>query len=114
MDEELHRQLGEWLLADARPEPAREEFAAWLALDPLDRSAAQYGLARAYRDLGRLADAKLQVLEALERAPRFRPAQRLLLELRRRGQTSKRSAQRAAGKRRRPPLRRSRREGESQ
>jgi tetratricopeptide (TPR) repeat protein len=52
-----------------------------LRLDPADPVEVHFHLARLLRRQGHLQDAKRQVLEALEDAPRFRDAQRLLLEL---------------------------------
>ena len=59
------------------------EFKAVLALDPLDRAAAEYNVARAYVKIGDLAKARLHVLQALERAPTFRPALQLLMRVKR-------------------------------
>jgi hypothetical protein len=42
---------------------------------------AHYERARAYQALGRAEDAKIEVLSALEAAPGYRAAQKLLLEL---------------------------------
>ena len=82
-DEETHARLGELYLDSGRLAPARREFEAVLALDPLDRAAAEYNLARAYVKIGDLAKARLHVLQALERAPTFRPALQLLLQVKR-------------------------------
>jgi Tfp pilus assembly protein PilF len=61
---------------------------ALLGLNPADRAAAQYELARAYLELDDLASARRAVLGALEIAPSYEDAQRLLLEIRsRRGDT---------------------------
>jgi hypothetical protein len=56
-------------------------YRAVVAMKPLDRAAAHYYLARAYKAAGQMAAASDQVLMALEAAPGFRPAQKLLLEL---------------------------------
>jgi hypothetical protein len=51
-------------------------------LDPPDPAAAHYQLARLLHARGGSeSEAKRQVLESLEDAPRFRDAQRLLLEI---------------------------------
>ncbi len=81
-DEEIHARLGELYLESGRSELARREFQAVLALEPLDRATAQYNLARAYVKMGDLAQARLHVLLALERAPTFRPALHLLQKVR--------------------------------
>ncbi len=60
---------------------AIREFHALLALKPLDQAASHYELARAYHQAHRPGDAREQVLEALEVAPDYKPAQKLLLEL---------------------------------
>jgi hypothetical protein len=52
-----------------------------LALGPSDVAAAHYHLARACRAARRLEEAREHVLAALEAAPGYRPAQKLLLEL---------------------------------
>ena len=82
-DEETHARLGELYLDSGRLGAARREFEAVLALDPLDRASAEYNLARAYVKIGDLAKARLHVLQALERAPTFRPALQLLLQVKR-------------------------------
>ena len=80
-DEELHARLGDLHLESGRADLARREFEAVLALDPLDRAAAEFNLARAYVKIGDLASARLHVLQALERAPTFAPALQLLLQV---------------------------------
>ncbi len=80
-DEEVHARLGDLLLASGRPDLAKREFEAVLALDPLDRAAAEYNLARVYVKIGDSAKARLHVLRALEQAPTYRPALQLLLQV---------------------------------
>ena len=80
-DEELHRKLGELSLALSRPRVAVREFEAVVAGQPLDAASAHYHLAQAYQKVGQNAKAEEQVLLALEAAPGFRPAQKMLLEL---------------------------------
>lgn len=80
-DEDLHARLGELYLESGQADLARREFLAVLALDPLDRSTAEFNLARAYVKIGDLASARLHVLQALERAPTFGPALQLLLQV---------------------------------
>ncbi len=81
VDQELHQRLGALWLAQGNRDGAIREFTAALASKPLDLAASHYNLARAYRSADRPADAKEQLLLALEAAPGFRPAQRMLLEL---------------------------------
>lgn len=54
---------------------------ALLHLDPANPAAVRFALARALRDAGERAEAKRQVLSALEDAPRYREALNLLLDL---------------------------------
>jgi cellulose synthase operon protein C len=76
-----HRELGERLLAARRPADAEREFRVLLAVEPQDFATAQFGLARAAQQGGKAADARRHVLQALEVAPAYRPAQKLLLEI---------------------------------
>jgi len=80
-DEELHRHLGElWLAANNYPGAIRE-FSAVVALNPLDKASAQYNLAQAYLAAGERDKALDAVLAALEAAPGYRPAQKMLLQI---------------------------------
>ena len=60
---------------------AIREYAAVVALHPLDKAGAQYNLARAYFAAGQQDKAEENVLAALEAAPGYRPAQKLLLQI---------------------------------
>jgi tetratricopeptide (TPR) repeat protein len=60
---------------------AIESYQALLQLEPFDTAELHYRLATNYRDLKKLAEAKRHVLLALEETPRYRAAQKLLLEL---------------------------------
>ncbi|MDW8353443.1 MAG: tetratricopeptide repeat protein [Bryobacterales bacterium] len=80
-DEELQRKLGDLWLAEGNAPKAIRAYRSLLALKPLDRAASHFHLARAYRAANRLEEAREQVLLALEAAPGYRPAQKLLLEL---------------------------------
>ena len=77
-----HAHLGEMLLAADRAADALREYTVLLALDPQDPATAHYGAARAQSRLGNAALARRELLQSLEVAPHFRPAQALLLELR--------------------------------
>ncbi len=79
--EELHRHLGQLWLAQSNYAGAIREYTAVLALNPLDKASAQYNLAQAYFRAGEMSKAEESVLLALETAPGFRPAQKLLLEI---------------------------------
>jgi tetratricopeptide (TPR) repeat protein len=80
-DEELHRRLGSLYLDEGKADAATVEFRAAIAMKPLDTATARYNLARAYRGAGKNSEAKDELLQALESAPGFRPAQKMLLEL---------------------------------
>ncbi len=80
-DEQLHRRLGDLWFDQKNYKGAQREYAAVLAMKPLDRVSAEYGLARAFLADGQKEQARDHVLAALEGAPSFRPAQQLLLQL---------------------------------
>jgi cellulose synthase operon protein C len=81
VDEELHRHLGDLWFAQNNTKGAIREYSAVVALQPLDKASAQYNLARAYFAAGQKDMAEEHLLASLEAAPSFRPAQRLLLQL---------------------------------
>ena len=68
-DEDLHRRLGDLLLAQNKIPGAIREYQAVLAMKPLDQASAHYELAKALKVAQRPDDAREQVLEALEAAP---------------------------------------------
>ncbi len=76
-----HDRLGQLLLAEDKGADALREYQVLLSLQPGDTAVANYGLARSYRMLGDAAQARRHVLESLEIAPNYRPAQHLLLEM---------------------------------
>jgi len=80
-DEAAHKQLGDLYLDLGNANGAIREFHAVLAGPPLDLAGAHYELARALQAARRVDEAKDEVLSALEVAPGFKPAQKLLLEL---------------------------------
>lgn len=79
---EIHERLAELGAELGNHETEVRERRVLLASGPVDRAAAHYRLARAYDDAGQAADARRQVLLALEIAPNYVEAQDLLLELR--------------------------------
>ncbi len=81
MEESQHARLGELWLEQGNNAGAVREYTAVLALKPLDRATAEFNVARAYMAEGDRAKAEENVLGALEAAPSYRPAQKLLLEL---------------------------------
>jgi cellulose synthase operon protein C len=74
-------RLGQLLLEQGKSQDALREYQVLLALQPLDTAAANFGLARAYRQTGDAPRARRALLESLDTAPNFRPAQKLLLEM---------------------------------
>ena len=80
-DEDLHRRLGDLLLAQKQYDGAIREYTALVASNPVDKAGAQFDLAQAYFAAGQKDKAEESVLAALETAPGYRPAQKLLLEL---------------------------------
>jgi len=81
LDPALHAALGDGFHAAGRMRESLREYRVLLALDPHDRAAANFGIARALRALGDQAGSRRHLLDALETAPHYRPAQDLLLEM---------------------------------
>jgi Flp pilus assembly protein TadD len=81
MDNEQHQRLGALWLDQGNLAGAVREFGAVVAHKPLDPAQAHYDLARAFMANHQPEKAKEEVFAALETAPGFRPAQKLLLEL---------------------------------
>ena len=80
-DEEAHKRLGTLDLDLGNPTGAIREFQAVLAGKTIDAADAHFQLARAFQATKRTDEARDEVLSALEAAPSFKPAQKLLLEL---------------------------------
>jgi len=80
-DEELHRRLGDLLYGLKQYDGAIREYVAVVASSPLDKAGAEFHLAQAYLAAGQKDKAQESVLAALEVAPGYRPAQKMLLEL---------------------------------
>jgi Tfp pilus assembly protein PilF len=80
-DEQAHQKLGDLDLELNNTSGAIREFQALLAGKPVDVAGAHYQLAKAYQAAKRNADATEEVYAALELAPEYKPAQKLLLEL---------------------------------
>ena len=81
LDQDLHEKLGTLYLASNDAALAVREFGALVALHPIDVAGSHYNLAKAYKAQGLGDKAREEALTALEAAPDFRPAQKLLLEL---------------------------------
>lgn len=80
-DEEVHRKLGALWLEEGNAAGAIREYRAALALKPLDQAASHFNLAKALRAGSQMDAAKDELLAALESAPGYRPAQKMLLEI---------------------------------
>jgi Flp pilus assembly protein TadD len=80
-DVEIHDELAELALEKGDSETAIREYRAVLALNPPDRAEAHFRLASAYWKQSDAANARREILAALEIAPGYRPAQQLLLEI---------------------------------
>ena len=80
-DEDLHRRLGDLLFALKQYDGAIREYKVLVASQPVDKAGAEFDLAQAYFAAGEKDKAEDSVLAALEVAPGFKPAQKLLLEL---------------------------------
>ncbi len=73
-------QLADWHEERGQYEQAIQARRAVLALNPVDAAQAHYRLANALFENGQYPEAKRVVLQALERAPGYRDAQKLLLK----------------------------------
>ena len=80
-DPEAHAMLGRFALERNEADAASREFRTVIALGPVDRAAAYTDLGESYFKGGKRADAKKQILAALEIAPGYERAQGLLLKL---------------------------------
>lgn len=81
LDIETHATLGDLLFDTGRAADALKEYRIALELGPHDKAMAWYRLARAEYVLGNRDRSEDYLLQALDLAPGFRPAQRLLLQL---------------------------------
>ena len=80
-DEDLHRRLGDLLYGQKQYDGAIWEYNALMASNPVDKAGAQFNLAQAYYAANQKDKAEESVLAALEAAPGFRPAQKLLVQI---------------------------------
>ena len=81
MDNDQHQSLGALWMDQGNLAGAIREFRAVVAHNPIDPARSHYDLARAYQSNHEPEQAKDELLAALETAPGYRPAQKLLLEL---------------------------------
>jgi tetratricopeptide (TPR) repeat protein len=80
-DAEARKQLATLYEQQGRFDEAVRQRRALLALNPVDRANAYYTLAMSLHQQGEYQEARRAVLQALELAPTFREAQRLLLQV---------------------------------
>jgi tetratricopeptide (TPR) repeat protein len=80
-DSDLHLKLGDLLYEQKDYDHSVREYAAAVASNPVDKAGAEFRLAKAYLAAGHRSEAEDSVLAALEIAPGYVPAQKLLLEL---------------------------------
>jgi hypothetical protein len=80
-DEQGHQKLGDLYMELGVPALATREYGAVLALGTVDKAGGHFQLAKALAQSKKYDDARDEVLSALEAAPSFKPAQKLLLEL---------------------------------
>jgi cellulose synthase operon protein C len=81
IDAELHERLGGLLLETGDAKGAVREYQALIAMHPGDAAGSHYNLARAFKAAGQKDQAREEAVTALEAAPNFKPAQKLLLEV---------------------------------
>jgi tetratricopeptide (TPR) repeat protein len=80
-DAESRTGYGRTLMQAHKPDAAVREFKAVVAMHPVDQAAAYTDLAESYFQSGKRAEARKQILAALEVAPSYERAQDLLLKL---------------------------------
>jgi tetratricopeptide (TPR) repeat protein len=80
-DDQAHQKLGNLYLDLNNTSGAIREYRAVLAGKPVDPAGAHFQLAKALQAAKRNAEATEEVYAALELAPEYKPAQKLLLEL---------------------------------
>jgi tetratricopeptide (TPR) repeat protein len=80
-DEAAHQKLGDLYLDLGNATLAAREFKSVLAGKPVDPAGAHFQLARALQMAKKTDEARDEVFAALEIAPNYKPAQKLLLEL---------------------------------
>jgi tetratricopeptide (TPR) repeat protein len=81
LDPDHHAKLGELAANHGNQEGALTEYRAVLALNPHDEATARFHIASALHALNRTDEARIEVLKALEIAPRYSPALALLVEI---------------------------------
>jgi tetratricopeptide (TPR) repeat protein len=80
-DTDLHHHLGDLLFDQQHYNQAAREYRSAIASNPVDKAGLNFLLARAYLAAGNKKEAEESILAALEIAPGYVAAQKLLLEL---------------------------------
>ncbi len=81
LDSGLHDKLGNLYLDTGNTKDAVREYQVLVALNTGDKAGSHYNLAKAYKADGQIDKAREEAITALEVAPEYRPAQKLLLEV---------------------------------
>jgi tetratricopeptide (TPR) repeat protein len=81
LDTGLHEKLGNLDMETGNTAEAVREFQVLVALNTGDKAGSHYNLAKAYKADGQTDKAREEDITALEAAPEYRPAQKLLLDL---------------------------------
>ena len=81
LDADLHQKLGTLYLKTHDAPLAVREFESLVALHPIDAAGSHYNLAMAFNAEGQKDKAREEALNALEAAPNYKPAQKLLLQV---------------------------------
>jgi tetratricopeptide (TPR) repeat protein len=81
LDADLHDKLGALYMKTSDAGAAVREYTVLVALHPIDAAGSHYNLAKAFQAQGQKDKAREEALTALEAAPQYRPAQKLLLEV---------------------------------
>lgn len=81
VDAELHERLGDLYMKTGDAKRAVREYQALIGMHPIDQAGSHYNLAKAYQAAGQKDQARDEAVAALEVAPNYKPAQKLLLEV---------------------------------
>ncbi len=81
VDAELHQMLGDLYMKTGDATHAVREYQALIAMHPIDQAGSHYDLAKAFQAVGKKDQARDEAVAALEVAPNYKPAQKLLLEV---------------------------------
>ncbi|HWF07011.1 MAG TPA: tetratricopeptide repeat protein [Bryobacteraceae bacterium] len=81
LDTGLHERLGGLMFDTGDIKGSVREYQALVAMHPIDVAGSHYNLARAFKADGQKDQAREEAVSALEAAPDFKPAQKLLLDV---------------------------------